>query len=163
MAFMMFFVRCVSTTWLLHNAGERPRLSSSPYNDGVFDDIESARLGPKAVAESTRASVDDISVEHIGGRTCALIEPDEHKDFLATLQRNGLAEGDFDLRETDTTDPRVTRTADMFINSNPSNAYVGNDVDSMYGLRPYLRSTGEYVVTKDNYNGANIVVDRWTP
>ena len=35
-----------------------------------------------------------------------LIEPDEHKDFLATLQRNGLTEGDFDLRETDTTDPK---------------------------------------------------------
>jgi hypothetical protein len=31
-----------------------------------------------------------------------LIEPDEHKDFLATLQRNGLAEGDFDVLETDT-------------------------------------------------------------
>jgi hypothetical protein len=35
-----------------------------------------------------------------------LIEPDEHKDFLATLQRNGLPEGDFDLLETDTTDPK---------------------------------------------------------
>ena len=35
-----------------------------------------------------------------------LIEPGEHKDFLATLQRNGLAKGDFDLRETDTTDPK---------------------------------------------------------
>jgi hypothetical protein len=35
-----------------------------------------------------------------------LIEPDEHKDFLATLQRNGLSEGDFDLLETDTTDPK---------------------------------------------------------
>ncbi|MFM0140897.1 transcriptional regulator [Caballeronia grimmiae] len=35
-----------------------------------------------------------------------LIEPDERKDFLATLQRNGLTEGDFDLLETDTTDPK---------------------------------------------------------
>lgn len=35
-----------------------------------------------------------------------LIEPDEHKDFLATLQRNGLAEGDFELLEADTTDPK---------------------------------------------------------
>jgi hypothetical protein len=35
-----------------------------------------------------------------------LIEPDEHKDFLATLERSGLAEGDFDLLETDTTDPK---------------------------------------------------------
>ena len=35
-----------------------------------------------------------------------LIEPDEHRDFLATLERRGLAEGDFDLQETDTTDPK---------------------------------------------------------
>jgi hypothetical protein len=40
---------------------------------------------------------------------------------------------------------------------------VGNDVDSMYGLRAFLRSTGEYVITKDNYNGSSIVVYRWTP
>jgi hypothetical protein len=31
-----------------------------------------------------------------------MIEPDEHKDFLATLERSGLAEDDFALRETDT-------------------------------------------------------------
>ncbi|MEM5317345.1 SMP-30/gluconolactonase/LRE family protein [Paraburkholderia sp. JHI869] len=49
------------------------------------------------------------------------------------------------------------------INSNPNAVYVGNDVDSMYGLRAYLRSTGEYVVTKDNYNAASAVVYRWTP
>jgi len=49
------------------------------------------------------------------------------------------------------------------INSNPNGVYVGNDVDSMYGLRSYLRSNGEYVVTKDGYNGANIVIYRWTP
>ena len=35
-----------------------------------------------------------------------LIEPDEHRDFLATLARRGLAEDDFDLQETDTTDPK---------------------------------------------------------
>lgn len=35
-----------------------------------------------------------------------LIEPDEREGFLATLQRKGLAEGDFDLLETDTTDPK---------------------------------------------------------
>jgi sugar lactone lactonase YvrE len=50
-----------------------------------------------------------------------------------------------------------------FTNNNPNAVYVGNDVDSMYGLRSYLRSTGEYVVTKDNYNGSNAVVYRWTP
>ncbi|QGZ57866.1 SMP-30/gluconolactonase/LRE family protein [Paraburkholderia acidiphila] len=49
------------------------------------------------------------------------------------------------------------------INSNPNAVYVGNDVDSMYGLRAYLRSTGQYVVTKDNYNAASAVVYRWTP
>ncbi|HEY4801301.1 MAG TPA: SMP-30/gluconolactonase/LRE family protein [Paraburkholderia sp.] len=50
-----------------------------------------------------------------------------------------------------------------FTNNSPNTVYVGNDVDSMYGLRAYLRSTGEYVVTKDNYNGASAVVYRWTP
>jgi hypothetical protein len=48
-------------------------------------------------------------------------------------------------------------------NSNPANVDVGNDVDSMYGLRVYLRAAGEYVITKDNYNGSSIVVYRWTP
>jgi hypothetical protein len=49
------------------------------------------------------------------------------------------------------------------INSNPNNVDVGNDVDSMYGLRAYRRSTGEYEVTKDNYNDASVVLYRWTP
>ncbi len=35
-----------------------------------------------------------------------LIEPDEHKDFLATLERSGLAEDDFAVMETDMTDPK---------------------------------------------------------
>jgi hypothetical protein len=35
-----------------------------------------------------------------------LIEPVEHQDFLAILQRKGLAEGEFELVETDTTDPK---------------------------------------------------------
>ncbi|KVU70262.1 SMP-30/gluconolactonase/LRE family protein [Burkholderia ubonensis] len=48
-------------------------------------------------------------------------------------------------------------------NSNPAAMDVGNDVDSMYGIRAYLRSTGEYVITKDNYNGSSIVVYRWCP
>ena len=48
-------------------------------------------------------------------------------------------------------------------NSNPANMDVGNDVDSMYGLRAYLRAAGEYVITKDNYNGSSLVVYRWTP
>jgi hypothetical protein len=49
------------------------------------------------------------------------------------------------------------------INSSPGTVDVGNDVDSMYGLRAYMRSDGEYVVTKDNYNGSSVVVYRWTP
>ena len=49
------------------------------------------------------------------------------------------------------------------VDNSPNTVYVGNDVDSMYGLRAYLRSTGEYVVTKDNYNGSSIAVYRWTP
>ncbi|ASW01342.1 SMP-30/gluconolactonase/LRE family protein [Paraburkholderia aromaticivorans] len=48
-------------------------------------------------------------------------------------------------------------------NSNPASLDVGNDVDSMYGLRAYLRAAGEYVITKDNYNGSSVVVYRWTP
>lgn len=35
-----------------------------------------------------------------------LIEPVERQDFLAILQRKGLAEGEFELMETDTTDPK---------------------------------------------------------
>ncbi|AFJ87487.1 MULTISPECIES: SMP-30/gluconolactonase/LRE family protein [Burkholderia] len=48
-------------------------------------------------------------------------------------------------------------------NSNTAAMDVGNDVDSMYGIRAYLRSTGEYVITKDNYNGSSLVVYRWRP
>ena len=49
------------------------------------------------------------------------------------------------------------------INSSAGAVDVGNDVDSMYGLRAYLRAAGEYVITKDNYNGSSIIVYRWTP
>ncbi|MFL6644052.1 MAG: SMP-30/gluconolactonase/LRE family protein [Paraburkholderia fungorum] len=49
------------------------------------------------------------------------------------------------------------------INSSVGTVDVGNDVDSMYGLRAYLRSAGEYVITKDNYNGSSVIVYRWTP
>ncbi|WP_153140037.1 SMP-30/gluconolactonase/LRE family protein [Paraburkholderia agricolaris] len=49
------------------------------------------------------------------------------------------------------------------INSSGGTVDVGNDVDSMYGLRAYLRSAGEYVITKDNYNGSSVIVYRWTP
>jgi hypothetical protein len=49
------------------------------------------------------------------------------------------------------------------INGSPSTVYVGNDVDSMYGIRAYLKSTGEYMITKDNYNGSSVVIHHWTP
>ncbi|MFM0731761.1 SMP-30/gluconolactonase/LRE family protein [Paraburkholderia sediminicola] len=49
------------------------------------------------------------------------------------------------------------------INSSAGTVDVGNDVDSMYGLRAYLRAAGEYVITKDNYNGSSMIVYRWTP
>jgi hypothetical protein len=44
-----------------------------------------------------------------------------------------------------------------------SSVYVGNDVDSEYGLKAYHRSTGEYLITKDDYNGAKVVIYRWNP
>lgn len=46
--------------------------------------------------------------------------------------------------------------------SNPA-VYVGNDVDSQYGIKAYHRTTGEYLITKDDYNANKIVLYRWTP
>lgn len=43
------------------------------------------------------------------------------------------------------------------------NIYIGNDVDSMYGLRATKLADGTYVITKDNYNGNSVIVYRWTP
>lgn len=48
-------------------------------------------------------------------------------------------------------------------NSSEGKIDVGNDVDSIYGLRAYLRTNGEYLVAKDNYNGSSVVVYRWWP
>jgi len=48
-------------------------------------------------------------------------------------------------------------------NSSEGKIDVGNDVDSMYGLRAYLRTNGEYLVSKDNYNGSSVVIYRWQP
>ena len=63
----------------------------------------------------------------------------------------------------DAFDLTTGRLATTLINANPASVDVGNDVDSMYGLRAYLRSDGVYVVTKDNYNGSSIIVHRWMP
>jgi hypothetical protein len=58
----------------------------------------------------------------------------------------------------------TTGTLDTtLINGSPNAVYVGNDVDSMYGIRAYLKSTGEYMVSKDNYNGSSVVIHHWTP
>ncbi|MGF6641863.1 SMP-30/gluconolactonase/LRE family protein [Paraburkholderia sp. MM6662-R1] len=57
----------------------------------------------------------------------------------------------------------TTGALEMTLTSSNPGVYVGNDVDSMYGLRSLLRANGEYVITKDNYNGASVIVYRWTP
>ncbi len=41
--------------------------------------------------------------------------------------------------------------------------FTGNDTDSMYGVKAYLRSTGEYMITKDDYNTSKVVIYRWNP
>ncbi|WP_161596721.1 T9SS type A sorting domain-containing protein [Chitinophaga vietnamensis] len=55
-------------------------------------------------------------------------------------------------------------TGTLVLTMTSSNAvYVGNDVDSEYGIKAYHRSNGEYYITKDDYNGNKIVLHRWTP
>ena len=44
-----------------------------------------------------------------------------------------------------------------------NSVYVGNDVDSGYGLKAYHKSTGEYLIMKDDYNATKVVVYRWNP
>lgn len=63
----------------------------------------------------------------------------------------------------DVFDLNTGRLVTTLVNANPDKVDVGNDVDSMYGLRAYLRANGEYVITKDNYNGTSVIVHRWTP
>jgi hypothetical protein len=57
----------------------------------------------------------------------------------------------------------TTGALDITLAANPNTVYLGNDVDSMYGIRAYLTTAGEYVITKDNYNATSLVVQRWTP
>ena len=63
----------------------------------------------------------------------------------------------------DVFDLTTGRLDTTLINTSTGTVDVGNDVDSMYGLRAYLVSSGAYVITKDNYNGSSVVVYRWTP
>ncbi|MBB5421601.1 hypothetical protein OKW33_006498 [Paraburkholderia atlantica] len=49
------------------------------------------------------------------------------------------------------------------VNTSNGTVDASSAVDSMYGVRAYLRSTGEYVVTKNNVKGSSITIYRWTP
>ncbi|NHA03717.1 SMP-30/gluconolaconase/LRE-like region family protein [Mucilaginibacter sp. HC2] len=44
-----------------------------------------------------------------------------------------------------------------------NDVYVGNDVDSMYGISAYRKSNGQYLITKDDYNANKVVLYQWTP
>lgn len=45
--------------------------------------------------------------------------------------------------------------------TNSSSVYVGNDIDSMYGIKAYQKTNGQYQITKDNYNGSSVVIYTW--
>ncbi|MEM5373045.1 SMP-30/gluconolaconase/LRE-like region family protein, partial [Paraburkholderia azotifigens] len=49
------------------------------------------------------------------------------------------------------------------VNTSSGTVDASSAMDSMYGIRAYLRSTGEYVVTKNNVKGNSVTVYRWTP
>ncbi|MGS0896034.1 SMP-30/gluconolactonase/LRE family protein [Burkholderia stagnalis] len=49
------------------------------------------------------------------------------------------------------------------VNTRGATVDASSALDSMYGVRAYRRSTGEYVVTKNNVKGSSITVYRWTP
>lgn len=56
----------------------------------------------------------------------------------------------------------TTGANDLTMTTANSNVAVGNDVDSMYGIRAYQTSNGDYLVSKDNYNNNSIVIHRMT-
>ena len=56
----------------------------------------------------------------------------------------------------------TTGTDDLTMTTANTNVLVGNDVDSMYGIRAYQTSNGSYLVSKDNYNDNSIVVHTMT-
>lgn len=51
----------------------------------------------------------------------------------------------------------------LTMTSSNSNVYVGNDVDSQYGIKAFCKSNGEYIIAKDDYNANKVVLYRWTP
>jgi hypothetical protein len=56
----------------------------------------------------------------------------------------------------------TTGAKDISMTSSNPNVYVGNDVDSMYGVGAYQKANGDYVITKDNYNGNSVVIHTLT-
>ncbi|HZY62994.1 MAG TPA: Ig-like domain repeat protein, partial [Edaphobacter sp.] len=56
----------------------------------------------------------------------------------------------------------TTGADDLTMTSSDPNVAVGNDVDSMYGIRAYQTSTGDYLISKDNYNENSIVIHKMT-
>lgn len=56
----------------------------------------------------------------------------------------------------------TTGANDLTMTSADPNVAVGNDVDSMYGIRAYQTNNGQYLISKDNYNNNSIVIHRMT-
>ena len=56
----------------------------------------------------------------------------------------------------------TTGADDLTMTSADPNVAVGNDVDSMYGIRAYQASNGDYLISKDNYNNNSIIIHRMT-
>ena len=56
----------------------------------------------------------------------------------------------------------TTGTNDLTMTSADPNVAVGNDVDSMYGIRAYQKANGQYVISKDNYNNNSIIIHTMT-
>lgn len=56
----------------------------------------------------------------------------------------------------------TTGANDLTMTSADANVSVGNDVDSMYGIRAYQTSNGDYLISKDNYNNNSIIIHRMT-
>jgi hypothetical protein len=55
-------------------------------------------------------------------------------------------------------------TGNLILTLTPTGGvYAGNDTDSEYGVQAYHKSTGEYLITKDDYNGTKVVIYRWNP
>ena len=56
----------------------------------------------------------------------------------------------------------TTGADDLTMTSADPNVAVGNDVDSMYGIRAYEKNNGQYLISKDNYNNNSIIIHTMT-